>query len=164
MGLHPKTVQIPHCDSCNGYLKPDIVLFGEELPSKYSECVKSDLKQSHACKLFIIMGTSLSVYPVAFLPSYVPEGSTRTLLNRERCGPFETVSKQNSYKREIEGKYKHLDLFLGELLVNGWSVGREIFAVKHSNICLVQIFAIFQSIFTSISKIIVGHFQLVEIL
>ncbi|KAG2379427.1 hypothetical protein C9374_006544 [Naegleria lovaniensis] len=114
MGHDPKTVQIPLCDSCNSYVKPDIVLFGEELPKKYSDCVMSDLKRSNACKIFLIIGTSLSVYPVAFIPNYAPEGSTRALLNRERCGPFETLSKQeNPYKREIEGKYKHLDLFLG---------------------------------------------------
>jgi len=49
----------PICDVCKiGYVKPDIVFFGEQLPSRVNQLLEGDLK---AAKLLIIMGTSLQV-------------------------------------------------------------------------------------------------------
>ncbi|EFC35837.1 silent information regulator family protein, partial [Naegleria gruberi] len=103
-------VQIPKCDKCGHIVKPDIVLFGESLPNKYVDCCKSDLLRSKDCEVFIVIGTSLSVYPVAGLPEYAPEGSTRALLNREKCGPF---SKVKGNVAEVGDDSDYLDLFLG---------------------------------------------------
>ncbi len=44
----------PICTTCGGYVKPDIVFFGEALPSKYHESVKHDMKKAD---LLIVMGT-----------------------------------------------------------------------------------------------------------
>ena len=104
-------VEIPHCDKCNKYVKPDIVLFGESLPDKFSTCVKKDLGRGvKKCKVFIVIGTSLSVYPVAGLPEMAPVGSTRALFNREKCGPFRTLPTN---VQEIDDGHENLDLFLG---------------------------------------------------
>jgi len=71
---------IPHCAVCGGILKPDVVLYGEELP------VGIWLKALDACKkcdLMIVVGSSLEVLPVAGLPMRALErGAHLILINR----------------------------------------------------------------------------------
>ena len=52
---------IPRC-RCGGIIKPDVVLYGEELDE---EVVSSSLRAISASSLVIIGGTSLQVYPAA---------------------------------------------------------------------------------------------------
>ncbi|EFC46279.1 silent information regulator family protein [Naegleria gruberi] len=105
-----KDVKIPKCDDCGNVIKPDIVMYSDDLPEKYFSCLKDDLKTTPKCQLFICIGTSLSVMPVCRMPYFIPEGATRVLINRERCGVFTHIK---SPVREIHEKHKHLDLFLG---------------------------------------------------
>ena len=44
----------PKCQHCKGYVKPDIVFFGEGLPARFHKLVKQDMKQAD---LLIVMGT-----------------------------------------------------------------------------------------------------------
>ena len=56
---------IPRCLSCNGILKPDVILFGEQLPqSAWLEAQRA----SRRCDLMLVAGSSLEVMPVAGLP------------------------------------------------------------------------------------------------
>lgn len=73
--------KVPTC-SCGGYVKPDIVFFGEALPSSFFEN-RSLPAEADLC---IVMGTSLSVQPFASLPSLVSEGVPRVLINMQRVG------------------------------------------------------------------------------
>ena len=59
--------EIPTCEQCSGVIKPDVVLFGEGLPSNFW----SHLVDFPKCDLLIIIGTSLQVYPFAYLASRV---------------------------------------------------------------------------------------------
>lgn len=72
----------PHCMTCGGLVKPEIVFFGEQLPSSFIEA-RGVPAQGDLC---IIMGTSLTVYPFAALPSLIPEGIPRVLINKEEAG------------------------------------------------------------------------------
>jgi len=59
-----RTMRVPRC-SCGGVYKPDITFFGEALPeaafaSAQSLAIRSDV--------FLVLGTSLSVFPAAGLP------------------------------------------------------------------------------------------------
>ncbi len=57
--------QIPHCPHCGAILKPDVILFGEQLPQKsWFEAQR----ETRACDLMIVAGSSLEVLPVAGLP------------------------------------------------------------------------------------------------
>jgi NAD-dependent deacetylase len=56
---------IPRCDSCGGILKPDVVLFGEELPFNVVNEVKNVIA---SCDLMLVVGSSLEVTPVALFP------------------------------------------------------------------------------------------------
>lgn len=52
------------CDNCNGYIRPDIVWFGEMLPQRAWQHAEI---QSNQCDVFISIGTSSLVYPAAGL-------------------------------------------------------------------------------------------------
>jgi NAD-dependent deacetylase len=73
---------IPHCPVCNKLLKPDVVLFGEQLP------VRTWLKAQEAskkCDLMIAAGSSLEVLPVAGLPMRALEnGAHLIIINRSK--------------------------------------------------------------------------------
>ena len=56
---------IPHCASCNGILKPDVILFGEQLPQSAWQEAQHAARQ---CDLMLVAGSSLEVLPVAGLP------------------------------------------------------------------------------------------------
>ena len=71
----------PGCEECAGILKPDAVFFGEALPmtelNNATDC-------SANCQLFIVIGSSLVVYPAAYMPTYaVNAGAKLILINRE---------------------------------------------------------------------------------
>lgn len=56
---------IPLCANCNGILKPDVILFGEQLPqAAWYEAQKA----ARQAELMIVAGSSLEVLPVAGLP------------------------------------------------------------------------------------------------
>ncbi|HEX7976228.1 MAG TPA: NAD-dependent deacylase [Anaerolineales bacterium] len=77
VGAYLESGQIPHCPYCNNILKPDLVLFGEQLP------VKTWLKAQEAsknCDLMIVAGSSLEVLPVAGLPMRALENGAHLIL------------------------------------------------------------------------------------
>ena len=84
--------EIPTCtkESCKGYVKPDIVFFGEGLPDRFFKCMMSDFKK---CDLLIIMGTSLAVQPFASLVDHVVDTCPRVLLNMEKVGEASDLAR-----------------------------------------------------------------------
>ena len=56
---------IPLCANCNGILKPDVILFGEQLPQTAWLEAQKETRQAD---LVIVAGSSLEVLPVAGLP------------------------------------------------------------------------------------------------
>jgi len=56
---------IPLCANCNGILKPDVILFGEQLPQAAWQTAQRATRQ---CDLMLVAGSSLEVLPVAGLP------------------------------------------------------------------------------------------------
>lgn len=60
-----ETGRTPYCPKCTSTLKPDVILFGEQLPqAAWSEAQQT----SRTCDLMIVIGSSLEVLPVAGLP------------------------------------------------------------------------------------------------
>ncbi|CAF4437490.1 unnamed protein product, partial [Rotaria magnacalcarata] len=79
--------KIPICwktSRCNGIIKPDIVFFGEDLPSRF-QLYQQDLPSSDCC---IVMGTSLAVYPFADIVDSAARSTIRLLINRQLVGTF----------------------------------------------------------------------------
>ena len=56
---------IPLCANCNGILKPDVILFGEQLPQSAWQAAQ---RATRECDLMLVAGSSLEVLPVAGLP------------------------------------------------------------------------------------------------
>lgn len=81
--MHQKVDQgeVPRC-GCGGYVKPDIVFFGEALPTSFFD----NRTLPAVADLCIVMGTSLSVQPFASLPSFVKQDVPRVLINKEQVG------------------------------------------------------------------------------
>jgi NAD-dependent deacetylase len=63
----PSFYHVPTCEHCHGILKPDVVLFGEALPQDTLRLATQDAEE---CDLFIVIGSSLVVYPAAYMPLY----------------------------------------------------------------------------------------------
>jgi NAD-dependent deacetylase len=72
----------PICTSCGNYLRPDVVLFGELLPTGAFELAA---KKAERCDLCIVIGTSALVYPAASLPEIAASaGAYLVEINPER--------------------------------------------------------------------------------
>eukprot|EP00116_Pleurobrachia_bachei_P009851 sb/3470113/ len=69
---------VPKCDVCGGVVRPDVVLFGEQLPQRFHNSIDDDFR---ACDLLIILGTSLAVSPFNTLVGETKSGVPRVYIN-----------------------------------------------------------------------------------
>ena len=74
---------VPRCD-CGGIVKPDVVLYEENLDS---DTIEGALASIAEADLLIVGGTSLTVYPAAGLINYY-RGNRMVLINRDET-PFD---------------------------------------------------------------------------
>ncbi len=74
----------PRCADCGGLLKPDVVLFGEQLPEEARLRAHSLARN---CDVFLAVGSSLTVEPAAGLPrEAATRGATLAVVNLEATG------------------------------------------------------------------------------
>jgi NAD-dependent deacetylase len=72
-----KEGSIPYCQNCGSVLKPDLILVGEQLPTKiWMEATHA----SKSCDVFIIAGSSLEVNPVAGLPLQALQNDSKIII------------------------------------------------------------------------------------
>ncbi len=57
--------KVPRCPKCGGLIRPDVVWFGEMLPS---DVLASAQKAAEQCNICFVVGTSAVVYPAAYIP------------------------------------------------------------------------------------------------
>jgi len=69
--------EIPDCEACHGMLKPNAVLFGEQLP--YEVLTEASHRSSN-CDLFIVVGSTLVVYPAAYMPEYAVQAGAKLVI------------------------------------------------------------------------------------
>ena len=72
-----KGEEAPDCEVCHGMLKPDVVFFGEALPQRVLEEATS---RSSGCDLFIVIGSTLVVYPAAYMPMYAVNARAKLVI------------------------------------------------------------------------------------
>ena len=71
----------PHCEHCGGIIKSTIVSFGEMMPVE--ETLDAE-RRSSRCDLFIVVGSSLVVYPAASMPWHALDNGARLIIiNRD---------------------------------------------------------------------------------
>jgi NAD-dependent deacetylase len=79
----------PRC-SCRGVLKPDVVFFGEPIPTEASE---KALAYCRRCDLLLVIGTSAVVAPASHLPLIAKQQGARVVeINLERTHLSDTVA------------------------------------------------------------------------
>jgi NAD-dependent deacetylase len=72
----------PHCHKCGGLLRPDIVWFGEYLDPAIESAAREAIAD---CDLFLAVGTSGAVWPVAgYVEIALARGALTVLVNLER--------------------------------------------------------------------------------
>jgi NAD-dependent deacetylase len=71
----------PECDACGGLLKPATISFGQSMPERETA---EAFRRSADCDLFIVIGSSLVVYPAAQMPVVAKQsGAKLVIVNRD---------------------------------------------------------------------------------
>lgn len=98
---------------CRGLVKPSIVFFGENLPSRFFNSLPEDFEKAD---FLIVLGTSLVVQPFASLVDRVNENVPRVLVNMERVGEAPPELRSLGYSKGFnfgEGNYRDV-LYQGD--------------------------------------------------
>jgi NAD-dependent deacetylase len=69
--------QAPHCPACANALKPNVILFGEQLPVMVWNEAR---RQARACDLMLAIGSSLLVAPAGDLPELAQDNGARLII------------------------------------------------------------------------------------
>jgi len=69
--------EAPRCPVCGGVIKPNVVLFGEQLPIVAVNAAMAHIRQAD---LMLVVGSSLEVVPVSHLPVLVHERGGRLII------------------------------------------------------------------------------------
>jgi NAD-dependent deacetylase len=67
----------PVCDDCGGTLKSATISFGEAMP--VVETTEAE-RCSRNCDLMLVVGSSLAVYPAAYMPKYAVESGAKLVI------------------------------------------------------------------------------------
>ena len=75
--------------SCGGRLVPSVVNFGQPLPRK---ALADSYWHSERCDLFVVVGSSLVVYPAADMPRVALQSGARLVIINQGETPFDSVA------------------------------------------------------------------------
>lgn len=78
----------PKC-ACDGVIKPGTILFGEALPQ---HALDQATDASKKCDLFIVLGSSLVVYPAASFPGIAKNNGARLVIINIDSTPFDETA------------------------------------------------------------------------
>lgn len=91
------TAPVPLCPVCGGVFKPGIVFFGEILPEKIIKAA-----EEHAAKadLMLVLGSSLTVYPVAQIPVITLQSGGDIIIVNAGPTSLDALAKQRYHDLE----------------------------------------------------------------
>jgi NAD-dependent deacetylase len=69
--------KIPRCSYCNAVIKPNVILFGEQLPVREFQAATHAARH---CDLMLIIGSSLKVAPASDLPKMALRNGARLIM------------------------------------------------------------------------------------
>lgn len=73
--------EVPRCRDCGGVIKPNVILFGEQLPVRVMNAAR---KEARRCDLMLVAGSSLTVAPAGDLPLLaLQHGARLIIVNKE---------------------------------------------------------------------------------
>jgi NAD-dependent deacetylase len=77
-----RRLPVPRCLDCEAVLKPDVVMFGEQLPVA---AIDRATELAERAALLLVVGSSLEVWPVAGLPqATLTHGGKLAIVNRDQ--------------------------------------------------------------------------------
>ena len=83
-GARSPWVEDPACEACGGLLRPDVVMFEEELPPGAMERAR---EAAESCDLLLSVGTSNLVWPATEVPRYaLRSGADIVIINPDMSG------------------------------------------------------------------------------
>ena len=85
----------PTCPRCGAVMRPEVVLFGESLPS---EALERSIEAARSSRLALCVGSSLVVHPAAMVPQYA---EAVAIVNLERT-PLDGVAEVVIRRRAAE--------------------------------------------------------------
>jgi NAD-dependent deacetylase len=77
--------RIPRCD-CGGVLKPNVILFGEQLPIRV---LNQAMAEARRADLIVVAGSSLEVTPAADIPFLAVESGAKGIIVNLQPTPFD---------------------------------------------------------------------------
>jgi len=77
---------LPRCPRCGGWLKPNVILYGELLPY---DVLRAAQQEALACEVMLIVGSSLEVLPAADLPLLARRRGARLILINQTSTPLD---------------------------------------------------------------------------
>jgi NAD-dependent deacetylase len=77
---------VPSCERCRGILKPDVIFFGESLPP---ETLAQATHHASNCDLLMVVGSSLVVYPAAYMPMYAKNAGAKLVIINRDATPYD---------------------------------------------------------------------------
>jgi NAD-dependent deacetylase len=80
---------IPRCPDCGNLLKPNIILFGEQLPMEQLQRARNAIRASD---LLIIVGSSLAVAPASDLPLLAQRTGSRIMIINLEPTPSDAIA------------------------------------------------------------------------
>ncbi len=78
--------ELPRCQKCGGILKPNVILVGEQLPFREINAAR---RETNHCDLMLIVGSSLSIAPVADLPFIARERGAQVIVLNKQPTPMD---------------------------------------------------------------------------
>lgn len=79
----------PHCSRCGGVLATDVVMFGEPLPGAVFDAA---VDAAAACDAFVVIGSTLTVQPVASLTTVAAESGARVIIVNAEPTPYDHLA------------------------------------------------------------------------
>jgi NAD-dependent deacetylase len=79
----------PHCRGCSGPLKDATISFGQSMPEKEMDEAG---RKAQICDLMILLGSSLVVYPAAYLPQYAHQSGAKLIIINLDPTPFDHLA------------------------------------------------------------------------
>jgi NAD-dependent protein deacetylase/lipoamidase len=95
--------EMPVCGRCGGILKPDVIFFGEALPE---ETLQEATRHALRCDLMIVVGSSLVVYPAAYMPLYAKQSKAKLVIVNLTPTPSDRIADVviHDYAGEVMGR------------------------------------------------------------
>jgi len=80
----------PHCDVCDGLIKPETVSFGQSMPA---DALETAFQLAESCDLLLMIGSSLEVQPAASVPLAACQAGAKLIFINRTETPYDELAE-----------------------------------------------------------------------